>query len=161
MHPRDLLIRAGVKVMVLDTVATTHHPRFVRVKRALASVFVLVAMATSQAGVLCQGWQSSSEARMACCTEGVDCGMHEAAASTESAGPRAQAAADQCCAASESNDSQAPRSLVTLQGPAIAVRLPLELALADVSAAHAWHALTAFSPPRHVSTHILLSVFLV
>ena len=129
--------------------------------RPMTSVLLLLAMMASQAGALCDGWQTSPEARMACCAEGVECGMHESAAATDRTGPRAQDAADPCCAASESDDSQAPRSTVILHSPALAVPLLLELPLPGTSGTHAWHAQSAESPPRRVSTHVLLSVFLV
>lgn len=98
---------------------------------------------------------------MACCAGDVDCGMHEAVASTDTTSSGAQDAANQCCAASESGDSKAPQSTVSIHSPAIAVRLPMALMSSETSGTHAWHAQPAFSPPRHVSTHILLSVFLV
>lgn len=146
---------------VLDSGAITHNPRFVRVMRPLASVLVLVAILASQASVFCEGWQTSSESRMACCAEGGNCGMHESAASTSGTGARAQDAADQCCATSESDDSKAPRSTVSIHSPAIAVRLPVDLTPGATSGIPVWYAYSAVSPPRHVSTHILLSVFLV
>lgn len=129
--------------------------------RPATSVLVLVAILVSQAGVVCAGWQTSVEARMACCAEDVDCGMHESAASTDTTDSRAQDAANRCCAASESDDSKAPQSTISILSPAIAVRLPMALMSSETSGTHAWHAQPAFSPPRHVSTHILLSVFLV
>lgn len=129
--------------------------------RMAASVLVLVAILVSQAGVVCEGWQTSVEARMACCAEGVDCGMHESAASTDATTSGAQDAASQCCAASEADDSQAPKSTVSIISPAIAVKLPMALMSSETSGTRAWHAQASFSPPRHVSTHILLSVFLV
>lgn len=147
--------------MVLDSAAVPHNPRFVGVMRSVASVLVLVAILASQASAFCDGWQASAEARMACCAEGGNCGMHESSASTAGTGARTQAAADECCAASESDDSKAPRSTVSIQSPAIAVRLPVDLTPAATSGIHVWYAYSAVSPPRHVSTHILLSVFLV
>ena len=129
--------------------------------RPVASVLVLVAILASQVSVFCAGWQTSAEARMACCAEGVECGMHESAASTDVTSSRAQDAANQCCAASESDDSKAPQATISIHSPAIAVRLPLALMSSETSSTYAWHAQPAFSPPRHVSTHILLSVFLV
>ena len=147
--------------MRFDTRGNYAHPRFVRVMRPLASVLVLVAILASQVSVFCAGWQTSAEARMACCVEGVDCGMHEPAPSTDAKGSRAQDAADQCCAASESDDSKAPKSTTSIQSPAMALRLSMELMSLETSSTHAWHAQPAFSPPRHVSTHVLFSVFLV
>lgn len=129
--------------------------------RPVASVLVLVAILVSQAGVVCEGWRTSVEARMACCAEGVDCGMHESAASTDATGSRAQDAANRCCAASEADDSRAPKSTISITSHAIAVKLPMALMSTETSGTHAWHARPAFSPLRHVSTHILLSVFLV
>lgn len=150
-----------MKLNQLDTCDHTRHCGLVRGMRPLASVLVLAAILASQASVFCEGWQTSAEARMACCAAGADCGMHESAASTDTTGPRAQEAANQCCAASESDDSRAPRSIVTIQGPAIAVRLPMEWMSLETASTHAWHAQPAFSPPRDVSTHVLFSVFLV
>lgn len=124
-------------------------------------MLVLVAILASHAGVVCEGWQTSAEARMACCVEGVDCGMHEPAPSTDAKGSRAQDAADQCCAASESDDSKAPKSTISIHSPAMALRLTVALMASEASGTHAWHAQPAFSPPRHVSTHVLFSVFLV
>ena len=129
--------------------------------RPVASVLVLVAILASHAGVVCEGWRASAEARMACCAEGVDCGMHQSAASTDAKGSRAQDAADQCCAASESDDSKAPKSTISIQSPAMALRLTMALMAPEASAPHAWHAQPGFSPPRHVPTHVLFSIFLV
>lgn len=124
-------------------------------------MLVFVAILASQASVFCEGWQTSAEARMACCAAGVDCGMHEPAAPSATAGPSAQDAANQCCAASESDDSKAPLSTVSIHSPAVAVRLSMDVMSGQTPGSRAWHAQPAFSPPRHVPTHVLFSVFLV
>lgn len=159
--PGGLLMRSGVKSSCLTPMAAPLNPRFVRVMRPVTFVLVLLAMVAPQAGVFCEGWQTSAQARMACCAEGANCGMHESPGSSDTTGSRAQDAADQCCAASESNDSQTPRSTVSIHSPAIVVRVPAALTPPETSGTPVWYAYSAFSPPRHVSTHVLLSVFLV
>jgi hypothetical protein len=51
-----------------------HHGNVLVITRFIAAAIVVALSASPVA--LCTGWQSSPEARMACCVEGVACAMH-------------------------------------------------------------------------------------
>jgi hypothetical protein len=107
----------------------------------------------------CAGWQSTPEARMACCQDGA-CPMHrhdEGASRTKIT----QAAADSCCAQLPQRESSPSSSafaatitLAVLQSlpPVILNPVPTTLITAP------WE---APSPPARVPKHLLLSVLLV
>ena len=133
--------------------------RVMRFGHRLSALFLMVALAASQAG-LCAGWTPTPESRMACCAESGACPMHQTE-SRSTAHAVTQAEADSCCAASEGNQSAPsptsvplPMTLAVVVGP-VGGLLPV---LQPHSAAWA----TSVPPPaNHVPKHLLLSVFLV
>jgi hypothetical protein len=114
-------------------------------------------------GVVCQGWAATPEARLACCADDDTCPMHK----DEQGGSgvehvHAQAAADACCAASESHQSNEQRptaqtvfsSLILGPGVLVPVIAP-QLVTSD-----AWRTAVPI-PMAPVPRHVLLSVFLI
>jgi len=109
---------------------------------------------------LCAGWEATAEARMACCVEG-SCPMHKPVEDgSDSTTAISQAAADSCCASSES-PNPAPTSAV------FALALPpatLVQQLCESAPPLTW-ALDAAGEPvplaSPVAKHLLLSVFLI
>jgi hypothetical protein len=132
----------------------------VRFSRRLSVVLLTLALVAGQAGV-CAGWMATPEARMACCSDGGLCPMHQSDSEDVPTRIVTQAEADRCCAASEREDSTPSQSnasfLLTL---AVAVSpipglLPAPEAHVDV-----WRASVPI-PTSHVPKHVLLSVFIV
>jgi hypothetical protein len=127
----------------------------------LAAIAVLIVLPTS-AWAQCAGWQSTAEARMACCAQEEQCPMHGGTTDgSMSQRTVTQEQADTCCARSErapstpSSPSQiAPVTLALVSTP-VAVVLPDFEPLPT-----GWQSFVpvAASP---VPRHILLSVFLV
>src|SRR5262245_2424851 len=91
----------------------------------LSAVLLCLALIGGNAAV-CAGWAATPEERMACCAEGGDCPMHKGAPQDSgSGGVLTQIEADNCCAASERENSNpsaptfvAPISVAVL-GPGI------------------------------------------
>lgn len=138
-------------------------------KRILQSVRPFLTRAIAFAALLavgtggwaeCAGWQATPEARMACCADGDACPMHHSAA-TDSLVVVSQAAADSCCAASESDNSPAPASTLTMAVPPAPLAAEL---FASVLPTAQWRDARRESVPlpgRQVARHLLLSVFLI
>lgn len=118
----------------------------------------MLALLVLQGAAICQGWQPTPEARMACCEVGIQCTMHESM--TDEAVPApSQADADRCCAESESDDSSAPSPNFALKvSPAVPMSAVVFLVAPVASTLHPRDSLP---PPSHVAKHVLLSVFLV
>ena len=142
-----------------DTRSPATHPRGVRlVLRRLAAVICLLAFAES-AWAQCAGWQTTAEARRACCESGA-CPLHH----RENNAPGArvtQGAADDCCAQSGRHESSPSGTVIastmTLAVVQSAPALVLSLA-PTIPLSAPWE---TPSPPAHVPRHVLLSVFLV
>lgn len=129
------------------------------VLRGLTTLALSLALVADNA--VCGGWETTAEARMACCVEGA-CAMHLA----PGPGPDptraiSQADADRCCASSESPNS-------TPTSPVFALALPPATLVQHLFAAAPLLTL-AFDPAREpvpltaspVPKHLLLSVFLI
>lgn len=138
--------------------------RIVPVIRRAAAVLAAFAFISLQAGAVCEGWQSTPEARMACCETTARCAMHEPPPQTVGhghGGHHSQADADSCCAMSEPGNSGERGATFA---PSVA-----EAALDAAAAVHAGSPATAYArhrstgpPPRgRVPKHVLLSVFLL
>ena len=138
------------------------HPRFVRSTRSVAAALAVLAILAIQAGTLCQGWQSTAEARMSCCVAGGGCTMHESEPSDGAGDVVLQADADRCCAASESDDSSAPSAAFaqSISSAVLGTVAPLLDMPPSATLEMRWR-LVAPSPPARVSKHVLFSVFLV
>ncbi|MGQ0733990.1 MAG: hypothetical protein ACT4QD_10075 [Acidobacteriota bacterium] len=125
------------------------------------AVMVLpLAIAVSNSAV-CNGWKATAEARMSCCAEGTACPMHERDADGQRVDrPVTQAAADACCASSESDDAPpappyalagaAPVAVMTM--PAADLRPSWKATAARFASAH---------PHHTIARHLLFSVLLV
>lgn len=145
---------------LFDRLVSTHDHRNVLVIARTVAVALIAALAGGPVG-RCPGWQSTPEARMACCVEGIACPMHSA----EDKGGSAQRAvtqveADSCCASSEPDDaSPTAKPLKAVDAMAIGTQSILLPARADT---RAWSRTVAV-PNRGptVSRHLLLSVFIV
>ena len=140
------------------------HPKIVELLLRRTAAFV-VALALAAAGwAECAGWQTSPEARMACCSGNGKCPMH---GSTEPGGGSGrvvtQAQADSCCAASGTNDSTPSAVAFSLSLPAAlmpSTRSTLAPILATPAAFAVWRTHVPFTVSQ-VATHVLLSVFLI
>ena len=127
--------------------------------RAVAAALIAILVAGPVG--LCEGWQVSPEARMACCVEGVACPMHTSD-DTGGGAPRAvtQVDADRCCAASEQNDANPTATPFT--GASAVVTATQSIVLPPQTDTSAWSRIVAVPNRGHtVSRHLLLSVFLV
>lgn len=121
---------------------------------------MLIALVATGGLGLCAGWAATPEARMACCTEGAGCPMHELA-DDGAAAMISQADADRCCAASERDTPPAASSMLALTTALAPVATPAVMLPAPaISRADAWRGLVPL-PGRVVATHLLLSVFLI
>lgn len=139
------------------------HPTVV--KRLLArAAALIVALTLSTAGwAECAGWQTTPEARMACCTDSGLCPMHGSSDSSPGS-QRAvtQAQADSCCAASDTDHSPASAAF-SMSLSAALVPSPFEtlaLVTAPPAALGAWRTHLP-RPDSQVPRHVLLSVFLI
>lgn len=128
----------------------------------LASVAVTLALGVGNPAV-CGGWLPTPEARMACCTEGAGCPMHEGRSQASgSHHSLTQAEADACCAASEGQPSSSSTpSLVRPAAPAVlGDGTPLPPSVPALVLSDGWRT-TSPLPATPVPRHLLLSVFLV
>lgn len=145
-----------------DTFTSEEHPRFM--KQGLARVSALVAVLAMATGAWaeCAGWQSTPEARMACCVAGDACPMHKSGASrSDSSANVSQADADRCCAASTQDDSTPSTPNVVATAPLAAVPNPILFVAPPTRASlDFWRALSP-RPGSQVPRHLLLSVFLI
>jgi hypothetical protein len=146
-----------------DSASGVAHPRRVMrlVQRlaALALTFGLVAGNDAT----CAGWMPTPEERMACCSEGHECPMHECDShSSGSARVLTQAQADSCCASAEGqNSNQSSPSFVTaITAAVLGVGVVLPANVPALVLSDAWRT-SAPRPIGPVPKHVLLSVFLV
>ena len=139
------------------------HPSHVLTFGRRLIALVLTALIAAGNAAVCEGWASTPEARMDCCTGDHPCPMHQAE-SGRSGATRVvtQAQADSCCALSEQEQSGQSTQAVAVPvpvadlGPGIVVPPATpRLVLTD-----SWRTSAPVpSPPLH--RHVLLSVFLL
>ena len=128
--------------------------------RRLAAVLCVFAL-TPSVWVECAGWQATPEARRCCCEQSANCPSHKN--DQDSRRAVTQAAADSCCAASESeSDESSPSSTPFAVSISVAVLQSASPAFAPLPVNTSFHApelvaLRASPVPKH----LLLSVFLV
>ena len=129
--------------------------------RRLAAVAAMLTLGVGNLAV-CAGWQATPEARMACCTNGTSCPMHNSESHrSPSTHSISQAQADTCCAAA-SNSAQSSvggSSFVLSNAASVPAATPVVIPTA-VSALQEWRALVPL-PISPVPKHLLLSVLLV
>lgn len=147
----------------VDTAIGVHHPSYVLTfGPRLIALFLTAVMAAGNAAV-CEGWASTPEARMDCCTGDHPCPMHR----TESDGAGAtrvvtQAQADSCCAFSEQEQSGQSAQVVAAATPAVerGSGIVVPPATPRLVLTDSWRTSAPMpSPPLH--RHVLLSVFLL
>jgi hypothetical protein len=134
----------------------------VRLVQRLAAVALTFGLMAGNAAI-CAGWLPTPEARMACCTEGVNCPMHKGDShSSGSTRVLTQAQADSCCASSERENSNQPNpSFVTaITAAVLGVGMVLPASVPALVLSDAWRRSTPL-PIAPVPKHVLLSVFLV
>jgi hypothetical protein len=149
---------------LIDTSVAPVHPKVVELLLRRTVAFV-VALALAAAGwAECAGWQASPEARMACCSGSDDCPMHgstEPGAGSERVVTQAQA--DNCCAASDTEDSTPSAGAFSLSLSAALMTSAVSI-VAPVTAPpapfDAWRTHVPI-PVGQVQRHVLLSVFLI
>jgi hypothetical protein len=126
-----------------------------------AAVVAILALCVGNAAV-CSGWQSTREARMACCEDESTCPMHR----SDAHGPApklqlTQAQADTCCAGSGQNETTTTPAGFASSG--VVALVPTTSPLVETPTLPALEGWRAFVPLRvsAVPKHLLLSVFLV
>ncbi len=164
-HLRDgrpgLLVRAVVAVQTrpgLTRPIGSGMLNVVHLNHRLAALVCVVALL--QGGwAECAGWQPTPQARRACCEENPNCPGHKN--DQDNTAPVSQAAADSCCAASESDESN-PSGKPFAATITVAVLQPALSVVAPQSSLVHWHAVDlAGLRASPVPKHLLLSVFLV
>jgi hypothetical protein len=135
--------------------------RVVVIHRLFALALSLLLFAGN--GVVCQGWASTPEARLACCADDETCPMHK----DERVGSgvehdHARAAADACCAASESHQSneQRPTTQAVFSSPILGPGVLVPVIVPQLVTSDAWRTAVPI-PAAPVPRHVLLSVFLI
>ncbi|MEQ1908113.1 MAG: hypothetical protein ABMA15_04780 [Vicinamibacterales bacterium] len=139
------------------------HPTLVDLlfRRAAALVVALTLGAAGWAE--CAGWQATPEARMACCSDSDVCPMHGSPEPGSGFGRVVtQAQADNCCAASDTDDStpSAGAFSLSLSAALVTSRLATMAPVTTPAPLDAWRAHVPL-PGAHVPKHVLLSVFLL
>ena len=128
--------------------------------RRLPAVLLSLAFAAGQAGV-CDGWMSSPEARMACCSDDGACPMHRSESEDGPTRVVTQADADRCCAAAEQDDSAPSPTGPTFTATLAVTLSPLPALLPQPQLHVSISRPSVPIPTAHVPKHVLLSVFLV
>ena len=131
--------------------------------RRTAAFAVALTLATA-GGAGCAGWQTSPEARMACCLSNGACPMHGSPEPrTGSQRVVTQAQADSCCAASDTDDSTPSSADVSVSMSAALMPRALSTTAppaAPTASFDGWRTHVPL-PVGQVAKHILLSVFLI
>jgi hypothetical protein len=138
--------------------------RIVPAIRRAAAVLAAFALMSLQAGAVCEGWQSTPEARMACCEATERCAMHAPPPQTVGhghPGHHSQSGADTCCAMSEPGNSGERGATFAPSAAEAALDIAAAVAAGSPATAYARHRSTAPPPRGHVPKHVLLSVFLL
>lgn len=157
VHRHDCCLH-GIQVLPvsIDFRLTMPDARLVRraARILIALLLALVAGVTPVAA--CEGWAATPAARMACCAEGATCPMREGHGAAHAP---SQAAADSCCAASES-DPTAPAQAVEPPSPIlIAAASPVATPAAPYRPLSSRRDGRAAAPA--VPRHLLLAVLIV
>jgi hypothetical protein len=130
--------------------------------RRLSAIAMALALLAGNAAV-CAGWSASSEARMACCSEGGECPMHKGESrGTTSHRVITQVQADNCCASSEggkSNQSN-PTFVAAISSAVLGTGIVLPVSVPALVLSDGWRT-AAPAPTGPIPKHVLLSVFLL
>ena len=112
--------------------------------------------------VVCAGWRTTPEARMACCQDESMCPMHKSVAHGSATRHQlTQAQADTCCAATSNRTHSSVASPTFVVSNPIALPAPADAVLQrPVLALQEWRA-TAPLRVSPVPKHLLLSVLLI
>ena len=129
--------------------------------RRFAAIAAVLTLCIGNVAV-CAGWQTTPEARTACCQDEAACPMHKS--DSHGSGvrhPVTQTQADDCCASSERGHSATTNSTFVLSGmgPFAPAIVPL-IAPSNVPALQGWRAFVPL-PDAPVPKHLLFSVLLV
>jgi hypothetical protein len=138
----------------------THSWNVLLPGRRLSAGSLLLALLAGTGG-LCDGWLATPAARMACCTAGATCPMHQSdSASAGSSHHVTQSDADGCCAGSERDGSTPSPSGFVSATPLALVVSPVPIAF-DVEL----HSVALRAPVRvplaEIPRHLLLTVLQV
>ena len=124
---------------------------------ALAAVLAL----TVGNVVACAGWESSAEARMACCMDSATCPMHKSETHEHASSKvLTQTQADSCCAAATQRHDSASQSTFAASAVTALVPVPLFTHLVPTFAPND-RRIDVPLPPPSIATHLRLSVLLV
>src|SRR5262245_27326456 len=113
---------------------------------------------------LCEGWQATPQARMACCENGTACPMHKSESNAQGSSAKrviSQAQANDCCAAAATSTqpSDAGPTHVVPTVTALPAIAPFAIQLPTLAGQY-WRALVPL-PVSPVPRHLLFSVLLV
>lgn len=123
------------------------------------------ALMSLQAGAVCEGWQSTPEARMACCEAAeARCTMHAPPPETVGhghAGHHSQSDADTCCAMSEPGNAGERGLTFAPSAAEAALDAAAPIQTGSPATVYARRRSTGPPPGGQVPKHVLLSVFLL
>jgi hypothetical protein len=133
----------------------------VSLARHIAAVVAILALGAGNVAV-CAGWQTTAEARMACCMSSTTCPMQKSEDHDHaSIGGVSQTQADSCCAiSSQRRESSSAGSSFAVTGVITLVPVAVFAVPTTVVSPQEWRALV----PLRVSSvpkHLLLSVLIV
>jgi hypothetical protein len=134
----------------------------VRIVRRLSAIVMSLGLLSGNAAV-CAGWAATPEARMACCSAGGGCPMHEGdehGIGSDHAVTQAQA--DDCCISSERENStrSSPTFVAAITSAVLGTATVLPARVPAFMLSDGWRTSTPV-PVAPVPRHVLLSVFLV
>ena len=130
-------------------------------QRLSATVMSLALLAGHAA--VCAGWALTPEARLACCSEGDACPMHNGESDGAGSGRViTQVQADSCCAASEreSSSQTSPTFVAAIISADFGPVVVLPASIRALVLSDGWRT-TVPIPAAAIPKHVLLSVFLV
>jgi hypothetical protein len=140
----------------IDFARAIPDARLVRRAARILTALLLALVAGVAPVAACEGWAATPAARMACCAEGASCPMREAHGDAHAP---SQAAADNCCAASETEPTAPAQAFEPASPALIAVASPVVALAAPLRPLSARRDGRAAAPA--IPRHLLLSVLLV
>lgn len=147
----------------VDTYRRVQHPSHVQTFRRRLIALTLTALVAAGNAAVCEGWASTPEARMDCCTGDHPCPMHQTE-SDRSGATRVvtQAQADSCCALSEQEQSGQSTQIIAAPTPAadLGAGIVVPPATPRLVLTDSWRT-SAPVPSPLLHRHVLLSVFLL
>jgi hypothetical protein len=110
----------------------------------------------------CEDLAATPEARMACCSDGSDCPMHQGESNHRSGRTLTQAQADACCTVSgrDQSDRSSQSAAAVISGAVLGNGIIVPPSVPALVSSDGWRTASPL-PAAQVPRHLLLSVFLV